>query len=236
MSDRDVSGRPGSLAPEAPHGARPGQIIDLNKIIDEWVRPREGSRRQIRRAIRDRNLLQLREQVKDAGLDKQVAIAPLNVLDAILNGSRMHSLWPMTFGLACCAIEMMCAGAPKYDIDRFGMGAFRATPRQADVMIVAGTVNYKMAPRVQRLYHQIADPKYVIAMGACAVGGGPYCKFGYNVVKGVDKIIPVDIYIPGCPPRPEALFDGLMKLQDKISQETILTRWKLGIQRCLRRA
>ncbi|MCX7049803.1 MAG: NADH-quinone oxidoreductase subunit B [Candidatus Sumerlaeota bacterium] len=159
-------------------------------------------------------------------MDHQVAIAPIKALDWIFDQSRMHSLWPMTFGIACCAIEMMSAGAPKYDLDRFGMGAFRATPRQADVMIVAGTVTHKMAPRLVRLYTQMPNPKYVIAMGACAVGGGPYCKHGYHVVKGVDRIVPVDIYIPGCPPRPEALIDGLLKLQDKISQESIWTMWK----------
>jgi len=224
------------LAPEAPRGAKPGEIIDLNKIIDEWAKPREGTRSQIRRSIRERNLIQLRQQVKDIGLDKNVVIAPLHVVDYFLNQSRMHSLWPVTFGLACCAIEMMATGAPKYDMDRFGQGAFRATPRQADVMIVSGTVNYKMAPRVVRLYKQMPDPKYVIAMGACAVGGGPYYRFGYNVVKGVDLLIPVDVYVPGCPPRPEALLDAMMKLQDKLTQDTIWTVWKQGLKRWLRRA
>jgi NADH-quinone oxidoreductase subunit B len=120
----------------------------------------------------------------------------------------------MTFGLACCAIEMMAVGASKYDLDRFGSGPFRATPRQADLMIVAGTVNHKMAPRVKRLYDQMPEPKYVIAMGACTVGGGPYAKFGYHVVKGVDLIIPVDVHVPGCPPRPEALLEGIFRIQE----------------------
>ena len=111
----------------------------------------------------------------------------------------------MTFGLACCAIEMMAAGASRYDMDRFGAGAFRATPRQADLMIVAGTVTYKMASRVRRLYNLMPDPKFVIAMGACTVGGGPYFKYGYHVVKGVDLVVPVDVYVPGCPPRPEVV-------------------------------
>ena len=142
-------------------------------------------------------------------------------LDAVVNWSRKSALWPMTFGLACCAIEMMAAGASRYDMYRFGAGAFRATPRQSDLMIVAGTVNYKMASRVKRLYHQMPDPKYVIAMGACTVGGGPYFKYGYNVVKGVDLVVPVDVYVPGCPPRPEALLEGVMRLQDKITAKTI---------------
>jgi NADH-quinone oxidoreductase subunit B len=137
-------------------------------------------------------------------------------LEAAINWARESSLWPMTFGLACCAIEMMATGGPRYDIDRFGAGAFRATPRQADLMIVAGTVNHKMAERVRRLYDQMPDPKFVIAMGACTCGGGPYFKWGYNVVKGVDLVVPVDVYVPGCPPRPEALLEGLMRVQDKI--------------------
>lgn len=142
-------------------------------------------------------------------------------LDWAINWARKSSLWPMTFGLACCAIEMMAVGASRYDLDRFGAGAFRATPRQADLMIVAGTVTYKMASRVKRLYNQMPDPKYVIAMGACTVGGGPYFKYGYHVVKGVDMVVPVDVYIPGCPPRPETLIEGIMRLQDKIANQTI---------------
>jgi len=142
-------------------------------------------------------------------------------VDWALNWARASSLWPMTFGLACCAIEMMAAGAARFDLDRFGAGAFRATPRQSDLMIVAGTVTFKMASRIRRLYNQMPEPKYVIAMGACTCGGGPYFKYGYHVVKGVDLIVPVDVYIPGCPPRPESLIEGLMRLQDKIRQATI---------------
>ncbi len=138
-----------------------------------------------------------------------------------INWARQSSIWPMTFGLACCAIEMMATGASRYDIDRFGAGAFRASPRQADLMIVAGTVTYKMGSRLRRLYNQMPNPKFVIAMGACTVGGGPYFKYGYHVVKGVDLVVPVDVYVPGCPPRPEALLEGLMRIQDKIKGHRI---------------
>ena len=137
-----------------------------------------------------------------------------------LNWARASAIWPMTFGLACCAIEMMAVGSSRFDLDRFGAGAFRATPRQADLMIVAGTVTYKMASRVRRLYNQMPEPKYVMAMGACTIGGGPYFKWGYHVVKGVDLVVPVDVYVPGCPPRPEALIEGIMRLQDKIRGQT----------------
>jgi len=140
----------------------------------------------------------------------------LTTVEQAINWARQASIWPMTFGLACCAIEMMAAGASRFDMDRFGAGAFRATPRQADLMIVAGTVTYKMASRVRRLWNLMPDPKFVIAMGACTVGGGPYFKYGYHVVKGVDLVVPVDVYVPGCPPRPEALLEGLMRIQDKI--------------------
>lgn len=142
-------------------------------------------------------------------------------LDNLFNWSRLSSLFPMTFGIACCAIEFMSTGTTPYDMDRFGM-APRASPRQADVMIVAGTVTFKMADRIKRLYEQMADPKYVISMGSCSNCGGPYWQHGYHVVKGVDKIIPVDVYVPGCPPRPEALIGGILKLHEKIRGESII--------------
>lgn len=145
-------------------------------------------------------------------------------VEQAINWARESSMWPMTFGLACCAIEMMAAGASRFDMDRFGAGAFRATPRQADLMIVAGTVTYKMGSRVRRLYNMMPDPKFVIAMGACTVGGGPYFKYGYHVVKGVDLVVPVDVYVPGCPPRPEALLEGLMRIQDKVRGHKIARR------------
>lgn len=141
----------------------------------------------------------------------------LTTVEDAINWGRSYSIWPMTFGLACCAIEMMSAGSGRFDLDRFGAGAFRATPRQADLMIVAGTVSAKMASRLKRLYDLMPEPKYVLAMGACAIGGGPYHKFGYHVVKGVDRIVPVDVFVPGCPPRPESLLEGLMRLQEKIA-------------------
>ena len=137
-------------------------------------------------------------------------------LDKVVNWSRSRSLWPMTFGLACCAIEMMATGAARFDLDRMGV-LFRASPRQADVIIIAGTVTHKMLPVIEVVYEQMPEPKYVVAMGACASSGGVFDT--YSVVQGIDQVLPVDVYVPGCPPRPESLLYGLIKLQEKIMRE-----------------
>ena len=144
----------------------------------------------------------------------------VTTIEELYNWGRKNSVWPMQFGLACCAIEMIATTMARYDLARFGAEVFRPSPRQADLMIISGTVTKKMAPQVVRLYNQMAEPRYVIAMGACAISGGPF-KQGYNVLKGIDRYIPVDVHIPGCPPRPEALIQAFMTLQKKIDEQSL---------------
>ena len=158
----------------------------------------------------------LEDMVKQ--LNEGGANVMLGCLDDLINWGRSNSLWPLTFATSCCGIEFMAVGAARYDFARFGFEVARASPRQADMIMVAGTITHKMAPVLKRLYDQMADPKYVVAVGGCAISGGPFKK-SYHVLNGVDKILPVDVYIPGCPPRPEALLYGLMQLQRKVKLE-----------------
>jgi NADH-quinone oxidoreductase subunit B len=146
----------------------------------------------------------------------------VTTLDKIYNWSRKSSMWPLLFGLACCAIEMIATAASRYDLSRFGMEVMRPSPRQSDLMIVSGTVTKKMVPAIVRIYNQMSEPRYVLSMGACATGGGPF-KEGYNVVSGIDKYIPVDVYVPGCPPTPEALIYGLLKVHEKVERQSIVS-------------
>ncbi len=162
-------------------------------------------------------------------LDKQFSdenIILTNTED-LLNWARLSSLWQVSFGLACCAIEMMATSASRWDFDRFGVIP-RPSPRQADIIIISGTVTLKMATRIKRLYEQMPEPKYIISMGSCANSGGPYWEHGYNVLKGIDRVIPVDVYVPGCPPRPDALLEGLVKLQEKIRKETLVAKREIA--------
>lgn len=150
----------------------------------------------------------------------------LTAVDFVYNWARSNSVWPLTFATSCCGIEMISTSASSYDIARFGSEVFRATPRQADLMITAGTVTHKMAPALVKLYEQMPEPKYVIAMGSCTVTGGMFENDSYSVVRGVDRLIPVDVYLPGCPPRPEALLDAIIQLQKKMRTETLADRKK----------
>ncbi len=174
------------------------------------------------------------EKLEDTGLISTVLAARerkglilLTTIDQVFNWARLSSLWPVTSGLACCAIEMMATAMAHHDIARFGMEIFRASPRQADLMFVAGTVTKRMAPRVKQLYEMMPDPKWVISVGSCANTGGPYHE-SYAVVRGVDNIIPVDVYIPGCPPRPEAWLYGVLQLREKIKNEGYGAKWGLN--------
>lgn len=167
---------------------------------------------------------ELKDTVTLSNLDSAVE-ALSKIVDPVANWARSNSVWPLTFGTSCCAIEMMSVGMSAFDISRFGSEVFRATPRQADMIITAGTVTRKMAPALITLYEQLPEPKYVIAMGACTITGGMF-NDSYSVVQGVDRIIPVDIYLPGCPPRPEGILDALLKLQQKIRTESYVERRK----------
>ena len=154
----------------------------------------------------------------------------MTTLDEVVNWGRSNSIWPLTFATSCCGIEMMATGAARHDFSRFGIEVYRASPRQADVIVIAGTITVKMAPILKRLYDEMSEPKYVIAMGACAVSGGPFFYNTYSVVRGADHVIPVDVYVPGCPPRPEALLYGVMQLQRKIKQERSLINRKAQME------
>ncbi len=159
----------------------------------------------------------------------QPPIVQFAQLDKLLALGRANSLWPMTFGLACCAIEMMATGASRFDLARFGAEVFRPSPRQCDVMIVAGTISKKMAPAVETLYDQMPEPKWVIAMGNCAISGGPFLFEGqYGIVEGAEKLFPVDVFIPGCPPRPEALIEGILELEEKVTGSRRFPRVEVG--------